>query len=255
MLVERGFFDSRSRAAAAVMAGGVRLGPEGDTAAKPGQLVADDVRLEVAPAPAFVSRGGLKLAHALDSLGLDPAGRRCMDVGASTGGFTDCLLQRGAAHVVAVDVAYGGLHWRVRSDHRVTVVERTNARALTPAQLPYRPDLVVADLSFIGLTKVLEPVLAYAAARFDALMLVKPQFEVGRDRLGAGGVVRDPAHRAAAVLEVAEAAAALGWGTAGTVASPLPGPAGNVEFFLWLRRDAAPPREDDVRRAVEEGPG
>jgi 23S rRNA (cytidine1920-2'-O)/16S rRNA (cytidine1409-2'-O)-methyltransferase len=253
LLHRRGLFESRTRAAASVMAGEVRLGHAGERAAKPGQMVAEDVALAVDERPRFVSRGGVKLANALAATGIEVAGRRALDVGASTGGFTDCLLQAGAAHVVALDVAYGELDWRLRTDERVTVIERANARALRPEQLPYAPDLIVADVSFISLAKVLPAVLACAAPSFDALAMVKPQFEVGRERLGAGGVVRDPAHRQDAVLQVARAAAELGWGTAGVVASPLPGPAGNVEFFLWLRRDAGPPREEDVRRAVEDG--
>src|SRR4029077_849750 len=153
------------------------------------------------------SRGGNKLANALAATGVDPAGRRCVDVGASTGGFTDCLLQHGAEHVVALDVAYGELDWRLRTDDRVTAIERTNARALRPEDLPYAPDLVVADVSFISLAKVLPAVLACCADRYDALVMVKPQFEVGRERVGRGGVVRDPALRLEAVLSVAAAAA------------------------------------------------
>src|SRR5437660_9310894 len=153
LLVERGLFDSRSSAAAAVLAGAVRIGSDGRSAAKPGQMVRDDVELAVHEAPPFVSRGGIKLANALDRIGIDPEGRRCLDVGASTGGFTDCLLKRGAAHVVALDVAYGELHWSLRTDERVTVMERVNARAIRPPDLPYRPDLIVADVSFISLAK------------------------------------------------------------------------------------------------------
>src|SRR3954469_18982503 len=189
LLAERGLFESRNRAAAAVMAGDVRV--EDRPARKPGELVAPDARLQVAERPEFVSRGGIKLANAPHAFGLGPSGRRALDVGASTGGFTDCLLQRGAEAVVAVDVAYGELHWSLRQDPRVTVLERTNARSLDPAVLPYRPDLIVADVSFISLTKVLPAVLATAASRFDCLAMVKPQFEAGRDRVGRGGVVRD----------------------------------------------------------------
>src|SRR5687767_13913398 len=189
LLVDRGLFESRSRAAAAVLAGSVRLGSDGARARKPGQMVGDDVDLAVDAPPPYVSRGGIKLANALDALGVEVAGRRALDVGASTGGFTDCLLQRGAAHVVALDVAYGELHWSLRTDERVTVVERTNARELEPDALPYRPDLVVVDVSFISLSKVLPAVLRSAAERFDCLAMVKPQFEVGRERLGKGGVV------------------------------------------------------------------
>src|SRR5215212_9294572 len=189
LLVDRGLFETRSRAAAAVIAGDVRLGDDGRRADKPGQMVAPDVDLAVAEGPRYVSRGGVKLANALDAFGLDVSGRRALDVGASTGGFTDCLLQRGAEHVVALDVAYGELHWSLREDARVTVIERSNARALEPDALPYAPDLAVADVSFISLTKVLPAVLACAAPRFDALAMVKPQFEVGREAIGKGGVV------------------------------------------------------------------
>ncbi|HVW19035.1 MAG TPA: TlyA family RNA methyltransferase [Solirubrobacteraceae bacterium] len=234
LLAERGLFESRSRAAASVMAGEVRVGRDGRRAEKPGQMVADDVELAVDAAPAYVSRGGTKLANALDALDVAVAGRRALDVGASTGGFTDVLLQRGAAHVVALDVAYGELHWRLRTDERVTVLERVNARALEPAELPYAPDLVVADVSFISLTKVLPAVLAAVAPRFDALVMVKPQFEVGRERVGKGGVVRDAADRRAAIDAVARAARELGAAVLGEAPSGLPGPKGNLETFLWL---------------------
>ena len=234
LLADRGLFPSRSRAAAAVIAGEVHLGPGRRRADKPGQLVADDVEVAVAAPPAYVSRGGIKLANALDALALDPAGRRALDVGASTGGFTDCLLQRGAAHVVALDVAYGELALPVREDPRVTVLERVNARALEPAMLPYRPDLVVADVSFISLTKILPAMLACTAERFDALVMVKPQFEVGRGRVGKGGVVRDPELRREALVHVATAAQASGAAVLGFAPSGLPGPAGNQETFAWL---------------------
>jgi 23S rRNA (cytidine1920-2'-O)/16S rRNA (cytidine1409-2'-O)-methyltransferase len=232
LLAERGLFASRSRAAAAVIAGQVHVGPGRSRAAKPGQLVAADVELDVeAPAP-FVSRGGVKLANALDALGIDVSGRLALDVGASTGGFTDCLLQRGAGHVVALDVAYGELDWRLRGDERVTVVERVNARALEPSQLPFAPDLVVVDVSFISLAKVLPAVLACAAERFDCLAMVKPQFEVGRGVVGKGGVVRDPGLRRDAIAAVARAAAPAA--VLGFAPSGLPGPAGNRETFVWL---------------------
>jgi 23S rRNA (cytidine1920-2'-O)/16S rRNA (cytidine1409-2'-O)-methyltransferase len=235
LLAERGLFETRSRAAAAVLAGDVRLGSHGRRAEKPGQMVADDVRVAVAEAQPFVSRGGIKLANALDAFGVDPAGRHALDVGAATGGFTDCLLQRGAAAVVAVDVAYGELHWRLRQDPRVTVLERRNARELAPAELPFSPDLVVVDVSFISLTKVLGAVLATAAPRFDCLALVKPQFEVGRERVGKGGVVRSADDRRAALLAVGEAARnRLGVTVLGYAPSGLPGPAGNRESFIRL---------------------
>ena len=243
LLAERGLFESRTRAAAAVLAGSVRLGPGRRRAEKPGQLVDPGIELEVDAPPPYVSRGGIKLANALDALGVPVAGRRALDVGASTGGFTDCLLQRGAAHVVALDVAYGELDYRLREDDRVTVLERVNARALTPDQLPYRPDLITIDVSFISLTKVLPAVLAAAAPQFDCLAMVKPQFEVGRERVGKGGVVRDPELRREAVTAVADGARALGATVMGAAPSSLAGPSGNRETFLWLAeggRDGAP---------------
>jgi 23S rRNA (cytidine1920-2'-O)/16S rRNA (cytidine1409-2'-O)-methyltransferase len=236
-----------------VMAGEVRLGGQGGArAAKPGQLVAEDVELAVDERPRFVSRGGIKLANALDATGLDPAGRSCLDVGASTGGFTDCLLQRGAAHVVALDVAYGELDWSLRTDERVTVLERTNARSLAPQDLPYAPDLVVADVSFISLTKVLPAVLACCAARFDVLAMVKPQFEVGRERVGKGGVVRSPDDRRAALVAVAANARGAGAAVLGFASSGLPGPKGNRETFLWLGEDGRDGSVDDLEAAARE---
>jgi 23S rRNA (cytidine1920-2'-O)/16S rRNA (cytidine1409-2'-O)-methyltransferase len=252
LLAERGLYESRSRAAAAVIAGEVRLGTGGRRAEKPGQLVAADVEIAVAAPPPYVSRGGIKLANALDALGVEVAGRRAMDVGASTGGFTDCLLQRGTAHVVALDVAYGELDWRLREDPRVTVLERVNARALSPDALPYAPDLIVADVSFISLRKVLPAVLASAAPRFDCLAMAKPQFEVGRERVGKGGVVRDPALRREAVAAVAECGAALGASVLGFAASGLPGPAGNLETFVWLGESGRAGAVEDVEAAVAE---
>jgi 23S rRNA (cytidine1920-2'-O)/16S rRNA (cytidine1409-2'-O)-methyltransferase len=235
LLVQRGHFSSRARAAAAVLAGEVLLGPGRQRAVKAGQPVSEDVPIEVTAALTYVSRGGIKLANALDELGVSPVGRRCLDVGASTGGFTDCLLQRGAAHVVAVDVAYGELSWRLREDPRVTVIERCNARSLDPGTLPYAPDLIVMDLSFISLTKVLPAVLAVAGDPYDCLAMVKPQFEVGRDRVGKGGVVRDPALRREAMVTVAHAGIELGAAVGGIASSGLPGPKGNRESFVWLR--------------------
>ena len=234
LLVERGLFDNRSRAAAAVLAGAVRIGSDGRSAAKPGQMVRDDVELAVHEAPPFVSRGGIKLANALDGLGIDPAGRRCLDVGASTGGFTDCLLKRGATHVVALDVAYGELDWGLRNDPRVTVIERANARELEPRILPYAPELVVVDVSFISLLKVLPAVLQACAAVFDCLALVKPQFEVGRERVEKGGVVRSAEARRDALVSVGREMADAGWAVLGFASSELPGPAGNRESFIWL---------------------
>ena len=249
LLADRGLYESRSRAAAAVMAGDVKVC--GRPARKPGELVADDSEVAVAAAPPFVSRGGLKLANGLDALGIDPAGRRALDVGASTGGFTDCLLQRGAESVIALDVAYGELHWRLRNDPRVTVIERTNARALTPEELPYAPDLIVADVSFISLTKVLPAVLACAAPEFDCLAMVKPQFEVGRERVGKGGVVRSADDRRAALVEMAEwARSELGVAVLGYAPSGLPGPAGNRESFVWLAEPGRAGGVQDLGRAA-----
>ena len=246
LLAERGLFASRSRAAAAVLAGEVHVGAGRTRAVKPGQLVAADVELAVdAPAP-YVSRGGVKLANALDALGLDVAGRHGLDVGASTGGFTDCLLQRGAARVIALDVAYGELDWRLRNDERVTVIERVNARSVSPDQLPYAPDLIVIDVSFISLTKVLPAVLGVAADQFDCLAMVKPQFEVGRARVGKGGVVRDASLRREAIASVGAFAASLGASIQGFAGSGLPGPAGNRETFVWLAEGARPSSELDL---------
>jgi 23S rRNA (cytidine1920-2'-O)/16S rRNA (cytidine1409-2'-O)-methyltransferase len=237
LLVERGLAESRAQAQALVMAGRVR-GYD-----KAGQQVADDVALEVvAPAP-YVSRGGGKLAHGLDAFGVDPRGRDCLDVGASTGGFTDVLLQRGAARVIAVDVGYGQLHPRLRDDRRVTVLERTNARGLRA--LPFAPDLVVCDVSFISVRLVLPPVLALAAPGWEAVVLVKPQFEAGRAEVGRG-VVRDPAIHARVVREVAEAALLWGASPLGVVDSGLPGPKGNREFLLHLTADPAPRVPDEL---------
>jgi 23S rRNA (cytidine1920-2'-O)/16S rRNA (cytidine1409-2'-O)-methyltransferase len=231
LLAERGLFESRTRAAAAVIAGQVHLGAGRRRAEKPGQMVDAAIELEVDDPPPYVSRGGVKLANALDTLQLAVQDRHALDVGASTGGFTDCLLQRGAAHVVALDVAYGELDYRLRGDERVTVIERANARNLVPEQLPYAPELIVVDVSFISLTKVLPAVLAAAAGRFDCLAMVKPQFEVGRERVGKGGVVRDPSHRREAIAAVASAVDAS---VQGFASSGLPGPAGNRETFVWL---------------------
>ena len=252
LLSERGLFESRSRAAASVLAGDVLLLPERRRAEKPGQLVPTDVELEVVRAPPYVSRGGVKLANALDRFELDVAGRHALDVGASTGGFTDCLLQRGARHVVALDVAYGELSWSLRGDRRVTVVERCNARSLTPADLPYAPDLIVIDVSFISLTKLLGPVLACAAPRYDCLAMVKPQFEVGRPRVGKGGVVRDPEARRDAIVSVGRAGFGHGAAVAGFASSGLPGPKGNRETFVWFVESARDPDVGDLEAAVSE---
>jgi 23S rRNA (cytidine1920-2'-O)/16S rRNA (cytidine1409-2'-O)-methyltransferase len=240
LLAERGLYPSRTRAAAAVLAGEVRLGADGRRAEKAGQMVSPDVELVVDAPPPYVSRGGVKLANALDSFGLDVTGRRAVDVGASTGGFTDALLQRGAAHVVALDVAYGELDYRLRMDSRVTVLERTNARSLDCGALPYAPEVLVADVSFISLRKVLPAVLGCAAEHFDCLAMVKPQFEVGRAGVGKGGVVRDPALRREAVADVAACAVSLGCAVLGFASSGLPGPAGNLETFVWVAEGSRP---------------
>jgi 23S rRNA (cytidine1920-2'-O)/16S rRNA (cytidine1409-2'-O)-methyltransferase len=254
-LVRRGLARSREHAVSLIAEG--RVAVSGRAATKPATGVEPDTPVVVRSdpdQPSWVSRGAHKLIGALNALPVAVEGRRALDAGASTGGFTEVLLRRGAAEVVAVDVGYGELAWSLRTDERVRVHERTNVRTLTPEVIDGPVDLVVADLSFISLRLVLPALISCAREDADLLLMVKPQFEVGRERLGAGGVVRDPEHRIQAVVAVAEAAADLGWGTAGVVASPLPGPAGNVEFFVWLRRNAGPPRADDVRRAVQEGP-
>jgi 23S rRNA (cytidine1920-2'-O)/16S rRNA (cytidine1409-2'-O)-methyltransferase len=258
LLAERGLFASRSRAAASVMAGEVSVGPERRKVSKPGEMVAVDAELSVREPPPFVSRGGVKLANALERFALDVTGRRAIDVGASTGGFTDCLLKRGADEVIAVDVGYGDLDYALRCDARVTVLERTNARALMPEMLPYTPDLAVIDVSFISLTKVLGAVLACMAPDFDVLAMVKPQFEVGRERVGKGGVVRSAEDRRAALIDVALAAQALGAAVLGYASSGLPGPKGNLESFVWLaqaaRAGAAADRDEIEQLAHEVEP-
>jgi len=236
VLTERGLFPTRSRAAASVMAGRVRVGTGGRRAQKPGEMVDPLEPVSVEERPEFVSRGGIKLANALSASGIDVTGRRALDVGASTGGFTDCLLQRGASEVIAVDVGYGTLDYRLRVDERVLVMERTNARSLTPAILPVTPlpDLATIDVSFISLAKVLPAVLGCLGPGYDVLALVKPQFEVGRGRVGKGGVVRDPDLRREALVAVGEAALVCGAAVLGYHSSGLPGPKGNRETFIWL---------------------
>jgi 23S rRNA (cytidine1920-2'-O)/16S rRNA (cytidine1409-2'-O)-methyltransferase len=236
LLAERGLSPSRTSAAAQVRAGRVRVGRGGARATKPGQMVEADAELVVDEPPRYVSRGALKLENALAALGIDPSGRDCLDVGASTGGFTDCLLRHGAARVVALDVARGQLDWGLRNDPRVHVIERANARALDPSDLPWPPSLATIDVSFIGLRKVLPAVARCVAPDGDILALVKPQFELGRERVGKGGVVRDPADRREAVLAVARAAQELGLTVLGVASSGLPGPKGNRETFVWSRR-------------------
>ena len=251
-LVRRGLAPSREAAGAAIRAGRVLVG--GAIAAKASTLVstADPVAL-AGPARRWASRGGDKLAPALERLRVPVAGRRCLDAGASTGGFTDVLLQAGAAEVVAVDVGYGQLDQRLRQDPRVRVLDRTNVRALDAELVGGPVELTVADLSFISLRLVLPVLASLTRDDGDLVLLVKPQFEAGREAVGRGGVVRDPAARAAAVRGVAEAGAALGLGMAGVCPSPLPGPAGNLELFLHLRAGAPPLDEADVLAALAEG--
>jgi 23S rRNA (cytidine1920-2'-O)/16S rRNA (cytidine1409-2'-O)-methyltransferase len=232
VLAERGLFPSRSAAAGAVRAGEVRVGEDGPVALRPSQLVDPEADFRVEQGPRFVSRGGIKLDNAIAALGLDVGGRDCLDVGASTGGFTDCLLQRGAAHVAALDVAYGQIDLRMREDPRVTVLERLNARSLTPADLPFRPSLATVDVSFISLAKVLPAVASCLKPGGEVLAMVKPQFELGRERVRKG-VVRDAADRREAVLSVAQAAGELGLPVRGFASSGLPGPKGNRETFVW----------------------
>ncbi|MFV2104007.1 TlyA family RNA methyltransferase [Micromonospora sp. LOL_024] len=257
-LVRRGLARSREQAAALVEAGRVQL--RGVPARKAAAMVdpADPLLVKGAdPTLEYVSRGGHKLAGALAAFapeGLVVTGRRCLDAGASTGGFTDVLLRGGAAEVVAVDVGYGQLAWSLRTDERVRVLERTNVRALTPEVIGGQVELTVADLSFISLRLVLPALASCTRPDGDLALMVKPQFEVGKERVGAGGVVRDPALWAEAVLGVAAAAAASRLGLVDVAASPLPGPSGNVEFFVWLRRDAPPADPERVRAVVAAGP-
>jgi 23S rRNA (cytidine1920-2'-O)/16S rRNA (cytidine1409-2'-O)-methyltransferase len=248
LLAERGLFASRTRAAASVMAGEVTVGLDGRRASKPSEMVAVDAELSVRERPPFVSRGGTKLANALEGFDVAAEGRRALDVGASTGGFTDCLLQRGAREVIAVDVGYGDFDYRLREDPRVTLLERTNARSLTREMLPYAPELAVLDVSFISLGKVLPAVIACLAPEHDVLALVKPQFEVGRERVGKGGVVRSAEDRRAALVDVGLTTLALGASVLGYRSSGLPGPKGNLETFVWL---AEPGRRGAAGRALE----
>ncbi|MDZ5620082.1 TlyA family RNA methyltransferase [Nocardioides bizhenqiangii] len=258
-LVRRGLAPSRERAAQLIADGRVRV--SGTTASKPATGVTTDVAIVVTEGehgPDFVSRGAHKLLGALAAFGpggLEVTGRRCLDAGASTGGFTDVLLRAGAAEVVAVDVGYGQLDWSLQRDPRVVVHDRQNVRALTTDVIGGAVDLVVADLSFISLALVLEALLGVTRPEGDVVLMVKPQFEVGKDRVGKGGVVRDPALRTEAVLGVAAASDERGWGAHGVTVSPLPGPSGNVEFFLWLRRGPATVTEDEIATVVHRGTG
>jgi 23S rRNA (cytidine1920-2'-O)/16S rRNA (cytidine1409-2'-O)-methyltransferase len=253
VLADRGLFPSRSAAAGAVRAGEVRIGQDGPVALRPSQLVEPDANLIVDEGPRYVSRGGTKLENALDALGIEVGGRDCLDVGASTGGFTDCLLQRGAARVIAADVAYGQLDVRMREDPRVYVIERLNAREMQPADLPFVPALATIDVSFISLTKVLPALARCLEPRGGLLAMVKPQFELGRERVGRG-VVRDAGDRREAILTVAEAARELGLPVRGFASSGLPGPKGNRETFVWCggEGDEVDDLEVAVAAAVEE---
>jgi 23S rRNA (cytidine1920-2'-O)/16S rRNA (cytidine1409-2'-O)-methyltransferase len=241
LLVERGLAETRAQAQALVLAG--RVPGYG----KPGTAVDDGADLVVERPPPYVSRGGEKLANALDAFLVDPAGRLCLDVGASTGGFTDVLLQRGARAVIAVDVGYGQLHPRLRADDRVTVLERTNARELR--ELPFAAELVVCDVSFISVRIALRPALALAASGWEAVVLVKPQFEAGRAEVGKGGVVRDPEVHRRVIRDVATALPAR---VLGVVDSGLPGPKGNREFFLHLAADERPTTPPDLDRWIDD---
>ena len=253
-LVRRGLARSRDHASELIAAGRVKVA--GAVATKPATGVTTDVALVVTEdpdRPDYVSRGGHKLAGALAAfgpLGLTVTGRRCLDAGASTGGFTDVLLRNGAAQVVAVDVGYGQLAWSLQSDDRVVVHDRTNIRELTPDLVGGQVDLVVGDLSFISLELVLDPLLAVTREGGDLALMVKPQFEVGKDKVGKGGVVRDLELRAAAVTSVVEAAARRGWGTRAVTTSPLPGPSGNVEYFIWLRHGPGTVDADQIAAEV-----
>jgi len=255
-LVRRGLARSREHASELIAARRVKV--SGALATKPATGVTTDVAIVVAEdpdRPDYVSRGGHKLAGALaafEPAGLVVPGRRCLDAGASTGGFTDVLLRHGAAQVVAVDVGYGQLAWKLQQDDRVVVHDRMNVRELTPEVIGGTVDVVVGDLSFISLELVLDALLGVTAEAGDLALMVKPQFEVGKDRVGKGGVVRDPELRAEAVVSVAEAAARRGWGARAVTTSPLPGPSGNVEFFLWLRRGAATIDAEEIRTAVRD---
>ncbi|HET6498853.1 MAG TPA: TlyA family RNA methyltransferase [Coriobacteriia bacterium] len=245
-LVERGLFPSREQARAAIMAGEVRVA--GQPVRKAGQLIDSAAPLECVKRRRYVSRGGDKLASALDVFGLEVEGVRALDVGASTGGFTDCLLQRGARSVTALDVGYGQLSWSLRQDERVTVVERTNIREVEPGALGERFDLAVVDVSFVGLGKVVPNVVSQLVESGHLLALVKPQFEAGKDRVGKRGVVRDRAVHEQVLESVVEAVRASGLVVRGLTWSPLRGPAGNIEFWLWAARegDAAPVAPRDV---------
>ncbi len=236
LLAERGLFASRTAAAAAVMAGEVMLGRGRQKASQPGQSVDEEVEIALVEKSRYVSRGGIKLSNALATSGIEVADKQALDVGASTGGFTDCLLQEGVKEVTVVDVAYGELHNSLRNDDRVHVIERQNARTLSPELLPYAPSLIVIDVSFISLTKILGAVLGCAANEFECLAMVKPQFELERAKVGKNGVVRERELREEAVVSVANCAIEHGYGVHGFYSSGLPGPKGNQETFVYIAR-------------------
>ncbi len=249
LLADRGLAGSRTSAAASVRAGRVRIGRDGPRASKPGQLVPDDAELLVDEAPRYVSRGGIKLERGLEALGIDVSDRACLDVGASTGGFTDCLLGRDAARVIALDVGRGQLDWGLRNDPRVHVLEGVNARSLRPSDLPYEPELATLDVSFISLAKVLPAVAACLTPGGEILALVKPQFELGRGRVRRG-VVRSASERREALDVVAHAAREIGLRIRGFASSGLAGPKGNRETFIWCGADGA--ELDDLEAAIHE---
>jgi 23S rRNA (cytidine1920-2'-O)/16S rRNA (cytidine1409-2'-O)-methyltransferase len=249
LLAERGLAPSRTAAAATVRAGRVRLAKDGSTVEKPSELVPENAELVVEEGEEFVSRGGIKLQNALNELPVEVEGRLALDVGASTGGFTDCLLQRGAKLVIAVDVGYGQLDWRLRQDSRVLVMERLNARYLGDSSLPFRPELITVDVSFISLAMLLPSIVATAAEDFDLLGLVKPQFELGKEKVGKGGVVRDAGDRREAIRRVAESVEQESLAVRGLASSGLPGPKGNRETFIWAARGG---EAIDLDAALEE---
>jgi 23S rRNA (cytidine1920-2'-O)/16S rRNA (cytidine1409-2'-O)-methyltransferase len=251
LLAERGLAGSRTSAAQSVRAGRVRIGPDGPFATKPGQMVAADADLLIEEPPRYVSRGGLKLENALDALGVEVEERSCLDVGASTGGFTDCLLQRGAERVIALDVGRGQLDWRLRNDPRVEAIDGLNARELEPADLPWAPELATVDVSFISLAKVLGPIAACMASGGEVLALVKPQFELAPHLVGKGGVVRSGSQRREALRRAGRAATDAGLAVLGCASSGLPGPKGNRETFIFGRRDGGSPVVD-VEAAIGE---
>lgn len=253
-LVRRHLARSREQAQEFITDGLVEV--NGLVSNKPATQVDENaaIKINVDSGDDYVSRGAHKLIGALDAFGIDPTGFQVLDAGASTGGFSDVLLRRGAAHIYCVDVGYGQLAWKIASDERTTVMDRTNIRYLKPEDLPTAVDLIVADLSFISLETVLPALEGVLAPEGQMLLMVKPQFEVGKELLGPGGVVTDNSQRVSAVNKIANKAYSIGLGMAGVVASPLPGPSGNVEYFLWLRRSAGSPELAAIEKAVQEGP-